>query len=325
MSITSRNVRGTFYENLQIGPAAWINELFTPVLRTEDNEELYAWLGQVPRLTKFSGKNKFDELNEFDWAVSNEKYQNGLRLPRYWIENDKTDMVNLRVGEFADAANSHWIDIFFTLLLGAEAGICYDGQFFFDTDHSEGESGVQANKGDVSLATIPASVTGSPTNPSPAQMAGVIIETINRIIAFKDDRGYLCNENMSNFLVMVPPNLHRSALTAITATVIDGGDTNMLRSQSEYSITVKSTPRINAWTDKFVVFALDGRRKPFLRQQKIPRNPAGMYNFDGILYWELWTGSEHYKKEDEVLINIETERGARYGDWRKAYQVTMTA
>ena len=46
---------------------------------------------------------------------------------------------------FADRTVSHWASLLSTLIVNGESATCYDEQYFFDTDHSEGESGTQSN------------------------------------------------------------------------------------------------------------------------------------------------------------------------------------
>ena len=47
---------------------------------------------------------------------------------------------------------AHWL-MLTTLMIAGESSLCYDGQYFFDTDHSDGASGTLSNS--ISFAAGP--------------------------------------------------------------------------------------------------------------------------------------------------------------------------
>ena len=51
-----------------------------------------------------------------------------------------------RIREMAQNAARLTYNLISDLIKGGAAAKCYDSQFFFDTDHSEGDSGTQSNK-----------------------------------------------------------------------------------------------------------------------------------------------------------------------------------
>ena len=71
------------------------------------------------------------------------------------------------MAELAERGRTHYASLLSTLIVNGATTVCYDGQYFFDTDHSEGASGTQSNKIDSDISTLPASVHGSTTAPSP--------------------------------------------------------------------------------------------------------------------------------------------------------------
>ena len=50
-------------------------------------------------------------------------------------------------------------------LLAGESTVCFDGQYFFDTDHSEGDSGSQSN--DITFDISDAGSGGTAAAPTP--------------------------------------------------------------------------------------------------------------------------------------------------------------
>lgn len=323
--ITERAIRGMFYERLQQNTgSSWVDSICTPVINSDQDSEEYNWLGMVPQMSQKLGQKKYSQLREVDWTVNNVEYQGGIVVPKKHILYDKTGQVRTRVNELADRSRSHWIGLIASLIVAGESTACFDGQYFFDTDHVEGDSGSQSNDINADISAYTTSVHGTTTDPSPAEMTHAIMDAVEQILGFKDDKGEYVNEDMKDFLVAVPLSLMKKAFAAFGATYIDGGDNNIIVSQDSFSFEVVASPRLSSWTTKFGVFCKEGNQAPFIRQQRIPNQEAAGYDVGGMLMQTIWTDSEHYKKHDEGLISIETERAAAYGDWKKACLVTLT-
>ena len=271
---------------------------------------------------KVGGKN-FDQMRATDWTVKNVEYQGGLAIPKKHVLYDKTGQINVRLSELAGRTQAHWLTLVAPLIVAGESTVCYDGQYFFDTDHSEGDSGTQSNDISADISAYPTSNHGSTTQPSAGEMVFAIMDGIKQMVAFKDDRGEYCNEDKTEFLVLTGQGLMAAAMSALRAKSVDGGDDNILFEQDNFNIRMAASPRFSAWTTKFAIFATQGAQKPIIRQQRLPNNAGGGYNMDGLSYDSLWLDSEHCVKNDECLITVETERAAAYGDWKKGCLVTL--
>jgi len=315
-NITERSVLGMFYERLQqnIG-TSWIESIATPIIESDQDSEDYAWLGMVPQLSEKRGEKKYSELRESDWVVKNIEFQGGIKIPKKHVLYDKTGQVRIRVNELADRALAHWVSLISPLIVNGATTLCYDGHYFFDTTHQEGDSGVQSNSTTFNVVT--------PTAPTPVEMIDAILSGVEQITGFKDDKGEYVNENMSEFLVLVGTPLMGPGLRALSQSNVNGGDTNILIEQDSFRLRVQSSPRFSSWTDKFAIFATEGQQKPVIRQQRVPNQDGGGYDVNGMLMQMLWTDSEHYKLHDECLVSVETERNAAYGDWKKSCLVTL--
>ena len=314
--ITERSIIGTFYERLQQNTASSIvDAISTPQMDTDQDSETYAWLGMVPTMSQKSGEKKFSQLRDTKWQINNVEYQGGIVIPKKHILYDKTAQVQLRVNELADRTTTHWWSLVAPLIVNGESTVCYDGQYFFDTDHSEGESGSQSNDITFDVTTT--------TNPTATEMIDAILAGVENMISLKDDRGEYVNENMNEFLILTGNGLLTNALRAFSQTNINGGDSNFMIEQDSFRFRVQSSPHLS-WTDKFAIFSTQGSQGPIMRQQRRPNNAAPGYNVDGMLMEILWLDSEHCKKNDECLVSVETERAVAYGDWKKACLVTLT-
>lgn len=322
--ITERAALGMFFERLsQATGIDWLEAICTTPITSDQDSEDYPWLGMVPQMNVKKGSKKFDQLLKTNWNVKNVEYQGGIKLPKKLIIYDKTTQVMSRLSELAVRSLSHWASLIAPLIVNGESTVCYDGQFYFDTDHTEGDSGTQSNDINADISTYPVSNAGTTTAPSPGEMIHAIMAGVQQMLAFKDDQGEYVNEGMTEFKVMMPISFLTAGLQAMSSSKIDGGSTNLLIEQDSFKFSVNVSPRLSSWTTKFVIFGTQGEQKPFIRQQRTPNNAAPGYDSNGLLIQTLWLDSEHCVKNDECLFSIETERAAAYGDWKKSCLVTL--
>lgn len=314
--ITDRAVLGMFVERLQQSTGlSWVDSIATPIINSDQDSEDYGWLGQVPQMSEKRGDKKFSQLRETGWNVKNVEYQGGIAIPKKHVLYDKTGQVRIRVNDLVDRSLAHWVSLIAPLIINGESSVCYDGQFYFDTDHSEGDSGSQSNDITYNVTT--------PTAPTATEMIDAILSGVQSMLAFKDDRGEYVNENMNEFLILCGTPLMGPGLRALSQSNVGGGDTNILIEQDSFRLRVQASPRFASWTDRFAIFSTQGDQKPVIRQQRAPNQEGAGYDMDGMALQMLWTDSEHYKKNDECLVSVETERAAAYGDWKKTCLVTL--
>lgn len=311
-TLQSRSVIGRFYKTLEqdIG-GSWIS-LISNEFNSDQASETYPWLGQVPAMREWIGGRQAKGFTENGITIINRHYEATLEILVRDMRRDKTGQINARVDEFAQRANSHWASLLSTLLINGESTACYDGQYFFDTDHSEGDSGTQSNDLSIDISALPTTVHGSTTVPSVGEMQQVILQAVQAIYGFKDDRGEPMNENASRFVVMTPIPLMNIALSAVTLPFVDQGNSNVIPGAGKFSISVEPNARLT-WTDKIAVFRADGAIKPLIRQQETP-----------VSLKVQAEGSQQEFTYDSHLYGIDTWRNVGYGLWQAACLATMT-
>lgn len=311
--ITSRAVIGEFYRRLAIKDGAgWLNALGMFFDSDQASEE-YPWIGDAPVMREWIGGRHAKGFRENAITVKNKHFEATIEILVRLMRRDKTGQVMVRIGELATRTNSHWASLVSTLILNAESSVSYDGQFFFDTDHTEGASGVQSNDISVSLAALAVAVAGTPTAPSVAAMQQAILKAVVQIASFKDDQGEPMNEMAQEFLVMVPPSLSFVAANALT--VPRGTALEEQNPLGEFRITPVTNVRLGAWTDKFAVFRADGEVKPFILQEED----------GGVQIKAKAEGSEFEFDNDAHQYGVDTWREAAYGYWQHACLATLTA
>lgn len=309
-TLGSRAIIGEFYKTLSqdIG-AGWIGDL--SMLFTSDQDgETYKWLGMSPMMREWVGGRNAKGFRENGITITNKHYEATMEVLVKELRRDKTGQVMIRVRELAQRTNAHWASLLSTLVLNAPSTVCYDGQYFFDTDHSEGDSGTQDNDITVDISTLPASVHGVVTAPSVEEMQQAILKGVAQILSFKDDQGQPMNEDASSFLVMVPVPLYLIGAKAISLPVGTGVSEQNL--PSGLSVRVAANARLT-WTDSFAVFRNDGNVKPFIRQQETE-----------VQMKAIAEGSELEFNEDKHHYGVDTWRNVGYGYWQHGCYVTMT-
>ena len=311
-TLSSRAIIGRYYRRLaQNTGAAWV-PLISNLFNSDQESESYNWLGMAPAMREWVGGRHAKGFRENGITIENLTFEATLEVLVNELRRDKTGQIMVRIDEMADRTNAHWASLLSTLILNAESSVCYDGQFFFDTDHIEGDSGAQSNSLSIDISALPAQVAGSPTNPSGQEMALSIFQAITQIIGIKDDQGEPMNENASQFLVMVAPSLLDSATSAVSNSTFGGGETNNLNA-SNFSIQVAANARLSSWTDKFAVWRTDSNIKPLIRQQE-----------EDVTIKAVAEDSELEFNEDKHHYGVKAIRNVGYGLWQDACLVTMT-
>ncbi|UES51576.1 Mu-like prophage major head subunit gpT family protein [Roseibium aggregatum] len=303
--ITTRGVVGMILARLDTGSNAWLDSICMRVTSNQATEE-YGWLGATPALREFIGGRTPAQLKENSFTISNKDYEGSITIKSKDMRRDKLGMITIRVNQLSDRATDHPAKLVSQLILNGESAVCYDGQYFFDTDHQEGDSGTQSN--DLSR---PIAAAATPTED---EMSDSILAAIVAMYGFKDDRGEPMNQSATEFLVMVPPSLMGVALKAVKAILGTGGKSATLNTlKNDFTISIAVNPRLSSWTTKFVVMRTDDAAKPFILQEEdIPDVIA------------LGEGSEYEQQHKEHLYGVDWTGNTGYGYWQDAVLVTHT-
>ena len=129
---------------------------FVQIIPSTGPEENLSWIGDIPGVTEFVGRAVEQELRAYKWAITNKKWHSGpIAIDLAEFEDDKLGLQNARIKDLAMAFDRHILDLIANLIInGLGTALCYDGQYFCDTDHSEGDSGTQVNKTTAALNKI---------------------------------------------------------------------------------------------------------------------------------------------------------------------------
>lgn len=311
----SRAIIGEFFHRLsQITGASWIDSV-SMYFESDQASETYKWLGQVPQMREWIGGRQAKGLRENGITIPNIKYESTLEVLVDEIRRDKTAQVMLRVSEQARRAVSHWNKLLSALIAAGTSGLCYDGQYFFDDDHAEGDSGTQKNL--LTATEVTALNVSTAAAPTAAEMVNAILGVIAYMMAYKDDQGEPMNEDAREFVVMVGTPATWSALMGAlgSSVVVSGGAavTNVLSTLDGFRIRGEYNPRLSALTTQMVIFRTDSDVKPLIRQEEQPIHMSAVAE-----------GSELEFNEDKHHYGIKAIRNVGYGYWQMGSYSTFS-
>lgn len=305
-SLSSRAIIGEYYATLEQNVGAQYLPGISMLFNSDQESETYKWLGMAPAMREWVGGRQAKGFRDNGITIVNKTFEATMEVLVDEIRRDKTGQVMARVRDLATRTNAHWAKLISALIVSAESSICYDGQFFFDTDHLEGDSGTQSN--DITFDAL------VPTAPTAAEMESAILKAVEKIISFKDDQGEPMNEEAASFLIMVPVSLMTPAAAALKNPVIQDGSgarTNTLTNIGGFSFDLAVNPRLT-WTDRFAIFRTDGNTKSFIRQEE-----------EGVTVSAIAEGSELEFKENKHHYGVKAIRNVGYGYWQHALLTTM--
>lgn len=239
------------------------------VVQSVGDDEKYGFLGAMPGMREWLDDRLFLSLRAADYTLKNKLWESSVRVEKVDIEDDRLNMYGPILEQLAMEAVHHPDELLLSLIVNGESTACFDGQYFFDTDHAWGASGTQSN--DLTQAAA----TG--TTPTEAEFRTAYHAARAAMLGFKNDKGKLfirpTVRPFSNLLLVVPPSLEEVANQAINKTFISSGETNIV-------LDKPAIVALGGLTDatKFYLFNLSQALKPFVFQARRPlrRQMKGM-------------------------------------------------
>lgn len=98
-------------------------------------DEKYGWLGQFPRIREWVGDRVVNKLKSHGFSIENKDYESTIAVQRNDIEDDNIGQYAPLFQQFGYDAGIFPDELVFALMKDAFSTICYDGQYFFDSDH----------------------------------------------------------------------------------------------------------------------------------------------------------------------------------------------
>ena len=133
------------------------------VVPSSTKSNTYGWLGQWPGFSEWVGERQLKSIKEHGYSITNKDFESTVAVDRNDIEDDNLGVYSPMMDEMGYAASVFPDELVFPLLGAGFTSTCYDGQYFFDTDHPVNAE-VDGSGADTSFsnAIIDAGYAGEP-------------------------------------------------------------------------------------------------------------------------------------------------------------------
>lgn len=114
-------------------------------VHSSTGEEIYGWLGANTKLREWVGERVYQNLKLHGYTIKNKTFESTVAVPREAIDDDQYGVYTPLMAQMGQDAALHPDELIFGLVALGTATLCYDGQYFFDTDHPVGPSGAEVS------------------------------------------------------------------------------------------------------------------------------------------------------------------------------------
>lgn len=267
--------------------------------KSNGRDENYGILGEVPQMQEWLGPRQAKTLRGATYLLTNREFEATVSVEKNDIDDDRMSLYDLKFTQVGSRAATHPDKLLMQTVVAGASTQCFDGQYFFDTDHAFGDSGSQSN-----ALTYNASNHAAVTT---AEFKAAFRAAIKAMLAFKDDQGEPINQptfgRLKDLVCVVPIDLRDQAIEAFEQ-VIMSNDTNVVIDRPEVVTSAFMTDGT-----KFQVYYLGDIVKPFIFQQRRPL--------------KTWTKGENDPERRDVLFGADARYAIGYGAWWNAVETTF--
>jgi len=282
------NLKTTFNNAFDAAPNQWQDVAMVVPSTARSND--YKWLSTFPRMQKWIGDKAVKALSASGYSITNDDWEATVEVDRNDIEDDNLGIYAPQAQMAGFSAKQLPDEIVFDLVNKAFSTQCYDGQYFFDTDHPVNGQSV-SNKGSKKLSA--ASLAAAKASYGAGRTA---------MKKFKDDEGRPLN--ITPNLLLVPPALEDEANTLMTVDRLEDGKANPYKNTAKVVVAPWLTSD-DAW------FLLDTTKpvKPFIYQER--KKPVFVEQTD--------PQADNVFNRKKYKFGAEARAAGGYGFWQLAY------
>jgi phage major head subunit gpT-like protein len=242
----------------------WIDRLCMNAPSTSDQEK-HPWVGPPPQMVEFTDEVQFFGLSDAVVTLTNKIYAAGLEFRRKDLDDQQSNLLDMKIRQMVDAANGHYNKELTTLIQNGDQSTynSYDDVSFFNDSHParDQEGGTQDNL---------LSQTGTTT-----------ANLITDLALARAARNGFKSENGEPFwgdldpkeYVMCGPGLEHNMREVLQAPVISQ-TSNVYYSSAELLVNRRLTG------DTWFLFSCTDGIKPFIFQPRDPIEFAALDNND---------------------------------------------
>jgi len=200
---------------------------FALVLPSDQETENYAWLDDVEGVREFVGERVFETLRMTTWAVKNKKWERSVGIKWEDLRFDRLGQVKVRIQRMASLGAKHKDKLFYNTLWSGFSASCYDGQYFFDTDHPY-DGGTWSN-----LITYALS----------ADAFGLALQRMMEVMTYG---GEPYDADRTQLVLHVGPSNMKAAMDILQKDRLANGEDNVWKGRAELDVNPRITD--SKWT-----------------------------------------------------------------------------
>lgn len=290
----------SFQQGVQSAAAFWSKLAMQTGSDTE--QEVYSFMSRIPRLREWVGERVYNDLAANAYTLPNKDYEDSFEVPRNKFEDDKFGIYNHSAQALGQAVALWPDDIVIEALLAGGSQLCYDGQYFFDTDHPKNPQDASAGTQGNLYTTTALSATNYNT-----------VRSTMRALVGEDGKTMRITPN----LLVVPPALEKTAREIVIAQTVpnSGGTASQTNVQAGTAdILVIDDLAASAGGSDTTWYLLDSTKpiKPFLFQLR--RSPM-------LQFFDRPTDANVFEKK-KFRFGVDCRGRAGYGLWYLAAKCT---
>lgn len=279
---------------------AAIPSIFDGIVSVEPSnadQETYAWLGYAAPVREMGGSRIKQGIPQVTYSIVNKKWEATVAFDYLVRKFGKNNVVAKNVQQMGQKAREHRDKLLTTVLVAGVSTNCYDGQYFFDTDHSEvGALYTTSQDNDKTSAAA------SGTQPTDLEFASSMRTAQSSLFGYKDGAGDpFWPGDAPQFVAMVPPVYRAVALSVANNDQLTGPISNDLKG----TFTVRVNPWMTA-ADQYFVFNTSHIQKALILQVA-----------EEVSIEDDLGGDSEYNTKD-VSFGSFGVYNAGYGQWRCA-------
>lgn len=306
-----RTANAAFWQGFMQAP-----DVFQGLVRqvsSDSDQETYPAFAYAPPVREMKGGRVAKPVPEISYTLKNKKWENTVPIEYETWRFGKLGVVAQLTQGLGRKAREYPSKLSATVLEDGITELCYDGQFFFDTDHVDPGAEFSTNQ-DNDLAS---SAAAAAINPDIIEFKTVVSLCVNKLYTFKDGAGDPANVPVpgQSFVLLIPVEYEEVAHELSTSSEISDGTTqlsNPLAGRLDVRIVPWWAVPVSGSTAMFMVANAMNPNKPLVVQTadpiRVEDNLGGDLEFD--------TKERHFGSFGYYNIG--------YGDWRPIVRMTLT-
>lgn len=275
------------------------------VIPSNGFDEEYGMLGSVPAIREWIDDRQMHSVRAAKFTIANRIWESSIAVQKTDIQDNRLGLYGPMFESLGVRAKRHPDKLLLSdVVVNAGSKLCFDGQYFFDTDHSWGDSGTQSN---LLTADIVA-----PAAPTLDEFATALDSAIQAMMGFKDDKGELLQDDAvigsatgMQLTILCPLKYRKVAIKATTSGIaVNNGETNVVIVDAN----VVATPHVTG--NYMDLYRTDTPFRPYIFQAREPLS-RGMKGMDDMEF-------------KDVKFMTQARYNLGYGAWWNAVRTSFT-